>query len=553
MFFSIEVLTRKGPLARIWIAAHEAKRLKRAEVAATDLEESIGFIHHPDIPIALRTSGHLLLGVVRIYSKKVMYLLTDCIEATQKIRMQLTAPTGITLQESQSILPREAITLSSDGFGLIFPSLPPLDIDLSHNPSFRDASALIAMASQMSSQPIGSDVARIAAAAFSKVGLGSQQPEIPLASAEENVESRADEGMLFESVMEDEAPEVLRGAEVESQLNVSTVALAEKVPSTPFADGDGIDHNESIHMETPNLEISSLSQPSTERASLAPQLGESPLPLPHVELAALRKKRNILIDRETEIPHKVMRQSLQNSESITRLGRRFAFLQKKRDHSQIAIEKLLENATSVYISAYGEKLSSPNEVLNFRVGDRRLPSCEAPSPEALRRESAAPSVSATEIGVASSESTAAVRSDAEKRAEERTTGAPMEIAESSFGALPADEEDVGLQNLSVGENAAVPTMMESVSLDSIRSPEGDAGRERSLLESKDLLLARIRAAKTKKADFEGEVLAERNRQSASRAFLCLLHLATEGLVRCSQEGPFETIFTESVDVASSSK
>lgn len=35
----------------------------------------------PGVPIALRMSGHLLLGVVRIYSKKVEYLHQDCKDA----------------------------------------------------------------------------------------------------------------------------------------------------------------------------------------------------------------------------------------------------------------------------------------------------------------------------------------------------------------------------------------------------------------------------------------------------------------------------------------
>ena len=37
--------------------------------------------------MALRTSGHLLLGVVRIYSRKAKYLLADCNEAFVKIKM----------------------------------------------------------------------------------------------------------------------------------------------------------------------------------------------------------------------------------------------------------------------------------------------------------------------------------------------------------------------------------------------------------------------------------------------------------------------------------
>lgn len=36
--------------------------------------------------IALRTSGHLLLGVVRIYHRKAKYLLADCSEALTKMK-----------------------------------------------------------------------------------------------------------------------------------------------------------------------------------------------------------------------------------------------------------------------------------------------------------------------------------------------------------------------------------------------------------------------------------------------------------------------------------
>jgi len=38
-------------------------------------------------PMALRLSGQLLLGVVRIYSRKAKYLLEDCNEALLKIKL----------------------------------------------------------------------------------------------------------------------------------------------------------------------------------------------------------------------------------------------------------------------------------------------------------------------------------------------------------------------------------------------------------------------------------------------------------------------------------
>ena len=39
------------------------------------------------VKLALRTSGHLLLGVVRIYSRKAKYLLADCNEVFVKIKL----------------------------------------------------------------------------------------------------------------------------------------------------------------------------------------------------------------------------------------------------------------------------------------------------------------------------------------------------------------------------------------------------------------------------------------------------------------------------------
>lgn len=40
----------------------------------------------PEVPIALRLSGHLLLGLVRIYSWKVNYLFQDCNRMLTTIR-----------------------------------------------------------------------------------------------------------------------------------------------------------------------------------------------------------------------------------------------------------------------------------------------------------------------------------------------------------------------------------------------------------------------------------------------------------------------------------
>ena len=60
--------------------------------------------------MALRTSGHLLLGVVRIYSRKAKYLLADCNEAFVKIKMAFR-PGIVDLPEENREAAVAAITL----------------------------------------------------------------------------------------------------------------------------------------------------------------------------------------------------------------------------------------------------------------------------------------------------------------------------------------------------------------------------------------------------------------------------------------------------------
>ncbi|GET85844.1 double-strand-break repair protein rad21 homolog, putative [Leishmania tarentolae] len=94
MFFSTYVLTKKGPLAKVWLAAHWDKRLTRHEVKVVDLSQTILHIVRPVVPIALRTSGELLVGVVRIYALKVKHLLKEATEATLYLRVTTLATKG---------------------------------------------------------------------------------------------------------------------------------------------------------------------------------------------------------------------------------------------------------------------------------------------------------------------------------------------------------------------------------------------------------------------------------------------------------------------------
>uniref|UniRef100_A0A1I7WSU1 Rad21_Rec8_N domain-containing protein n=1 Tax=Heterorhabditis bacteriophora TaxID=37862 RepID=A0A1I7WSU1_HETBA len=69
---------KKGPLAKIWLAAHWEKKLSKAQIYETSVQDAVEEILQPKVKMALRTTGHLLLGIVRIYSRKTKYLLADC-------------------------------------------------------------------------------------------------------------------------------------------------------------------------------------------------------------------------------------------------------------------------------------------------------------------------------------------------------------------------------------------------------------------------------------------------------------------------------------------
>jgi cohesin complex subunit SCC1 len=118
MFYSEIILTRRGPLAKVWLAAHYERKLSKTQTLQTDISQSVDAIMGQDTaPMALRLSGQLLLGVVRIYSRKTKYLLDDCNEALLKIKMAFR-PGIVDMTEEQLSVPQNAITLQGEGIDL---------------------------------------------------------------------------------------------------------------------------------------------------------------------------------------------------------------------------------------------------------------------------------------------------------------------------------------------------------------------------------------------------------------------------------------------------
>lgn len=114
MFYSQIILAKQGPLGNIWLAAHWDKKLNKGQIFSANIESSVESIVNPQVPLALRVSGHLLLGVVRIYSRKVKYLFADCSDALVKIKMAFR-PGVVDLPENAQEASTSSINVTNFG------------------------------------------------------------------------------------------------------------------------------------------------------------------------------------------------------------------------------------------------------------------------------------------------------------------------------------------------------------------------------------------------------------------------------------------------------
>jgi hypothetical protein len=108
MFYSQYILAKKGPLGKIWIAAHFEKKLTKHQIFATDIRSTVDALIHPKDPLSLRLCGQLMLGIVRIYSRKASYLMVDCTDAVWKIQLAIK-PGKIDIEPQKEQIPIDDI------------------------------------------------------------------------------------------------------------------------------------------------------------------------------------------------------------------------------------------------------------------------------------------------------------------------------------------------------------------------------------------------------------------------------------------------------------
>lgn len=150
-YSTVRIATKGGSLAQIWLAANMSN-LPKISVLQTSIQESAdeiakasgcntdatevgeGFEH-----ITLHTSGDLLQGIVRVYSKQAAFLLTDIKDTLMKIstifkanqRINVTIGKGNTITSIEQLILQDSVT---EREVLSVPSLDFLENDqTSHN------------------------------------------------------------------------------------------------------------------------------------------------------------------------------------------------------------------------------------------------------------------------------------------------------------------------------------------------------------------------------------------------------------------------------------
>lgn len=96
---------KQGPLAPVWMAANYEKKLTKQQFLNTNIVTSSQLLSQPitnSESITLRLSGQLLLGIVRIYSRKTKYLLDDVNDILFKLKNAFKHASGGVLLSSDT-------------------------------------------------------------------------------------------------------------------------------------------------------------------------------------------------------------------------------------------------------------------------------------------------------------------------------------------------------------------------------------------------------------------------------------------------------------------
>lgn len=90
MFYALEILAKKGPLAPMWLAGMMPSKMKRKQVLAADIPSLVLHVLKPEVALSQRTSAVLLHGAARIWQVQAKVLLHDCTNLSSMVLRRST-------------------------------------------------------------------------------------------------------------------------------------------------------------------------------------------------------------------------------------------------------------------------------------------------------------------------------------------------------------------------------------------------------------------------------------------------------------------------------
>ncbi|KAG1669642.1 hypothetical protein FOA52_010802 [Chlamydomonas sp. UWO 241] len=121
MFYSYEILGKRGPLGAVWSMAH-GKRLSKQKLLQIHLTEICSQVLAPDVPHSLRLQGILIGGIALVFAKQQAYFLEDLTEMVRHVKDvasaagagQQGAGEGATLKRGKQRARAGDITVNAD-------------------------------------------------------------------------------------------------------------------------------------------------------------------------------------------------------------------------------------------------------------------------------------------------------------------------------------------------------------------------------------------------------------------------------------------------------
>ncbi|XP_044067472.1 double-strand-break repair protein rad21-like protein 1 isoform X2 [Siniperca chuatsi] len=527
MFYTQLFTSKRGPLAKIWLAAHWERKLTKAHVFECNLETTIRDIISPKMKIGLRTSGHLLIGVVRIYSRKAKYLLADCNDALVKIKMAFRpGQTDMPLEGLEATL--KAITLIED-FSAFDAQLPhPSNIDVVDHFSLNQCrSEEITL-----KEDFGSGFLNLA-------DFGDESQSHHNGLLDMSFQSLAQHGDAFGD--EDKGFDLLDFLTISSDHIESTDFIPEE-PHNEKPENSTLNYQQDAdrtEVETPTLNETTLLVNEEEAFTLEPVAIT-----PNSEKKRGKRKRKLVVDQTKELSNESIRDQLSDySDLVAPLDMAPPTLQLMQWKESGGADKLFAQPCSTVVTPQIKELFAKSifQVKYYGVCD---------GVEVMRRDGQEVQ---RDMSALTTDSVSVVDSSIEP---EKTHNTELMVLDHMN-----DSQHENYSKLTQDENRSAFTQPELPSEDSMfvhpsyveQETQSASFHTQSMLDSQDFeerkisrraqkLLSNLKSQSNSDTTFSLEALCEGGtRSQAATTFFCLLVLKKQKALHLHQSAPYEDI------------